>query len=92
MSFTMQVASLVQIRPARPPAPPASDDGGIAAPAAAHARLAKLFLEAGKEQGLVPDGWDSGRAAPFVANFVVVAGVAPASRTIRSSPFAVSRF
>ena len=26
------------------------------------------FLEAGKEQGLVPDGWDSSRAAPFVAN------------------------
>ncbi len=35
------------------------------------------FLEAGKEQGLVPNGWDSSRAAPFVANFVVVAGVAP---------------
>ena len=26
-----------------------------------------VFLEAGKEQGLVPDEWDSGRAAPFVA-------------------------
>lgn len=36
-----------------------------------------VFLEAGKEQGLVPNGWDSSRAAPFVANFVVVAGVAP---------------
>ena len=36
-----------------------------------------VFLEAGKEQGLVPSGWDSSRAAPFVANFVVVAGVAP---------------
>jgi membrane protease YdiL (CAAX protease family) len=36
-----------------------------------------VFLEAGKEQGLVPNGWDAGRAAPFVANFVVVAGVAP---------------
>lgn len=35
------------------------------------------FLEAGKEQGLVPDGWDSSRAAPFAANFVVVAVVAP---------------
>ena len=28
-----------------------------------------VFLEAGKEQGLVPDGWDSGRAAPFVVGF-----------------------
>jgi len=35
------------------------------------------FLEAGKEQGLVPDGWDGSRAAPFVANFVVVALLAP---------------
>ena len=35
------------------------------------------FLKAGEEQGLVPDGWDSSRAVPFVANFVVVAGVAP---------------
>lgn len=36
-----------------------------------------LFLKAGDEQGLVPDGWDGSRAAPFVANFVVVAIVAP---------------
>lgn len=36
-----------------------------------------LFLKAGEEQGLVPDEWDSSRAAPFFANVVVVAGVAP---------------
>ncbi len=30
------------------------------------------------EQGLVPDGWDSSRAAPFIAFFVVVTVVAPA--------------
>jgi membrane protease YdiL (CAAX protease family) len=36
-----------------------------------------VFLEAGKEQGLVPDEWEASRAAPFVANFVVVAVVAP---------------
>jgi membrane protease YdiL (CAAX protease family) len=35
------------------------------------------FLKAGEEQGLVPDGWDGSRAAPFVANFVVVALFAP---------------
>ena len=35
------------------------------------------FLDAGNEQGLVPDGWDSGRAAPFLANAAVVTLVAP---------------
>lgn len=35
------------------------------------------FLKAGEEQGLVPDGWNGSRAAPFVANFVVVALCAP---------------
>jgi membrane protease YdiL (CAAX protease family) len=39
--------------------------------------LLGLVLKAGKEQGLVPDGWDAGRAAPFVANFAVVVLVAP---------------
>ena len=34
-------------------------------------------LKAGEEQGLVPDRWDGSRAAPFVANFVVVAVLAP---------------
>jgi membrane protease YdiL (CAAX protease family) len=52
-----------------------------------------VFLEAGKEQGLVPNGWDSGRAAPFVANFVVVAGVAPVVEelTYRGLGFAAVR-
>lgn len=31
-----------------------------------------------EEQGLVPDGWDSSRAAPFIAFFIVVTVVAPA--------------
>jgi membrane protease YdiL (CAAX protease family) len=35
------------------------------------------FLDAGGEQGLVPDSWDSSRAAPFAANFFVVAIIAP---------------
>lgn len=39
--------------------------------------LLNPFLEAGEEQGLVPDAWDSSRAAAFAANFVVVAVVAP---------------
>lgn len=34
-------------------------------------------LDAGEEQGLVPDEWDPDRAAPFVANFAVVVLVAP---------------
>jgi membrane protease YdiL (CAAX protease family) len=36
------------------------------------------FLDATEEQGLVPDGWDSSRAAPFIAFFLVVTFVAPA--------------
>jgi CAAX protease family protein len=36
------------------------------------------FLDANKEQGLVPDDWDSSRAGAFIAFFVVVALVAPA--------------
>ncbi len=36
-----------------------------------------VFLKAGEEQGLVPDGWDGSRAVPFAANFVVIAVVAP---------------
>jgi membrane protease YdiL (CAAX protease family) len=35
------------------------------------------FLDAGDEQGLVPKSWDSSRAAPFIANAIVVAVVAP---------------
>jgi len=52
-----------------------------------------IFLQAGKEQGLVPNGWDPGRAAPFVANFVVVVGVAPVVEelTYRGLGFAAVR-
>ncbi len=35
------------------------------------------FLDAGDEQGLVPQGWDSSRVAPFLANAAVVTIVAP---------------
>lgn len=35
------------------------------------------FLDAGSEQGLVPDSWDSARAVPFLANAAVVTLVAP---------------
>jgi membrane protease YdiL (CAAX protease family) len=35
------------------------------------------FLDAGEEQGLTPDEWDSGRAGAFAANTAVVAGLAP---------------
>ena len=39
--------------------------------------LLNVFLKAGEEQGLVPEEWDPDRAAPFVANFVVVVTIAP---------------
>ena len=35
------------------------------------------FLDAGDEQGLVPEDWDSSRAAPFLANAAVVTLAAP---------------
>jgi membrane protease YdiL (CAAX protease family) len=43
---------------------------------AANAALSQ-FLDAGTEQGLVPNTWDSSRAAPFLANAAVVVLVAP---------------
>jgi membrane protease YdiL (CAAX protease family) len=39
--------------------------------------LLDQIFHGGDEQGLTPDGWRSDRAAAFVANFVVVAVVAP---------------
>jgi hypothetical protein len=52
-----------------------------------------VFLEAGKEQGLVPKDWEASKAAPFVANFIVVAGVAPVVEelTYRGLGFAAVR-
>ncbi|MGL6278529.1 MAG: lysostaphin resistance A-like protein [Gaiella sp.] len=41
------------------------------------AAVLNVVLEAGEEQGLVPDAWDGSRWAPFLANAVVVAVVAP---------------
>jgi len=35
------------------------------------------FLHAGREQGLTPTGWQPEHAGAYVANFVVVAGLAP---------------
>ena len=39
--------------------------------------LVNLYSDPGREQGLTPQGWDSSRAAPFVANFLLFAVVAP---------------
>lgn len=52
-----------------------------------------LVFDAGEEQGLVPDSWDPSRAGPFVANFVVIAVVAPIveETTYRGLGFAVIR-
>jgi membrane protease YdiL (CAAX protease family) len=35
------------------------------------------FLDAGEEQGLTPDEWESSRAGAFAANAIVVAALAP---------------
>jgi uncharacterized protein len=39
--------------------------------------LVSLFVDPGREQGLVPDHWEPQHAAAFAANFGVVAIVAP---------------
>jgi membrane protease YdiL (CAAX protease family) len=41
------------------------------------AAVLNVFLQAGEEQGLVPESWDGDRWAPFAANFVVIAVFAP---------------
>jgi membrane protease YdiL (CAAX protease family) len=41
------------------------------------AGLILIALDAGDEQGLTPEGWDSSRAGAYAANFVSVALVAP---------------
>lgn len=43
----------------------------------ATAGLLGQVLDAGDEQGLVPDAWDGSRAVPFLANALVVVLVAP---------------
>lgn len=55
--------------------------------------LGALGLDAGDEQGLVPKEWEAGRAAPFLANFVVIAVVAPVVEELlfRGVGFAVVR-
>lgn len=51
----------------------------IYAGAFAYERVLSLFGDWSPtdEQGLVPDGWDSSRAAPFIAFFLVVTMLAP---------------
>jgi uncharacterized protein len=39
--------------------------------------LESPLLSPGKDQGLTPSGWDSGRAAQFAANFLLIACVVP---------------
>jgi membrane protease YdiL (CAAX protease family) len=41
------------------------------------AQILGPILHPDREQGLTPNGWDGQRAAPFAANFVVIAVVAP---------------
>lgn len=43
----------------------------------ASAGILSQFLDAGGEQGLVPEAWDGSRAVPFLANAAVIALAAP---------------
>jgi membrane protease YdiL (CAAX protease family) len=49
------------------------------------------FLEAGEEQGLVPERWDPSRAAPFAANFALAAALFPIAEELffRGAGFAL---
>jgi membrane protease YdiL (CAAX protease family) len=51
------------------------------------------FLHPGREQGLTPDRWDPSRAAPFLANAVVVCLIAPVTEelTFRGLGFTLLR-
>jgi membrane protease YdiL (CAAX protease family) len=49
---------------------------GLAAIVAAESVLAQ-FLDAGKDQGIVPKHWEPSHAGAFVANFLVIAVLAP---------------
>jgi hypothetical protein len=64
---------------------------GLAAVAVVNAVLSP-FLDAGKDQGLVPTGWEPQHAGAFVANFVVVALVAPIVEELTFRGFGVSAF
>ncbi len=80
---SLRAASRRQSLGLRAPASWRAAAGWIAASIVAdlgHRRVLNTFLEAGEEQGLVPDDWDPDRAAAFAANFVVVALVAPGRR------------
>jgi len=63
----------------RPPSIPAAAGWVVLALAAVSAVNVGLgqFLNAGKEQGLVPDRWEPSHAGAFAANFLVVGLVAP---------------
>jgi uncharacterized protein len=49
---------------------------GLVAIVAAESVLAQ-FLDAGKDQGIVPKHWEPSHAGAFVANFLVIAVLAP---------------
>jgi membrane protease YdiL (CAAX protease family) len=40
-------------------------------------QIVEPFLHPGREQGLTPSGWDGSRAAPYAANFLVIAFLGP---------------
>ena len=48
----------------------------------AAAAAVESFADPGREQGLLPDGWDSSRALPFALNFALVAAVAPVAEEL----------
>jgi len=76
----------------RPTSPPAAAGWVAAALATVWVVSFALgqVLDAGKDQGLVPDHWESRHAGAFAANFVVVVLVAPLVEELTFRGFGVS--
>jgi membrane protease YdiL (CAAX protease family) len=63
--------------------------GGLVAIVAAEALLAQ-FLDAGKDQGVVPDRWEPSHAGAYAANFLVIAVLAPIVEELAFRGFGVT--
>jgi uncharacterized protein len=62
---------------------------GLAAIVVAETVLAQ-FLDAGKDQGVVPDRWEPAHAGAYAANFVVIAVLAPVVEELAFRGFGVT--
>ena len=71
------VRRLLALRRPRPIGAALRIGAGIYVSVMVLAGVLSIWVDPGKEQGLLPDDWRPDRAAAFAANVVVVAGIAP---------------